>query len=317
MLYESERIVQLDPSASGLVDQLYCTVSTLEDLAAGLEEYQQRLPDDYSRLDWVEKRLNQLCGLRRKYGGSLKGVVDRHRELKAELLSLTDVDGQLDHLRTLRAAAVSALEPMALRLSERRMQTCQVFMTNVVEQMRNLGMKDAEMEVEVVDATTGILTNVGLIGPNGVHTLQFLLKTNKGYDAQPIENIASGGELSRVMLAIKCVMATRDPVATYLFDEVDAGVGGETGGIIAEMLHDISGQHQVICVTHLAQVASRAKTHVRISKTSAGMQTRTQIEQLDRPSRVMEIARMIGGRIDKTHTRLCAEEMLKGSAQAA
>ncbi|MBV70903.1 MAG: DNA repair protein RecN [Myxococcales bacterium] len=317
LLYDSERTVQFDKSLSALVDQLYGAVSALEDVATSLSEYQQRLPDDHSRLDWVENRLNQLCRLRRKYGGSLDEVIERYTGLKTELLGLTDVDGQLERLRIQRLDLVATLEPMALRLSEHRMQTCQVFLASVVDQMRLLGMDDAEMDVERRPVKNGISSSLGSIGPNGLYALRFLLKTNKGYDAQPIESIASGGELSRVMLSIKRVMASQDTVSTYLFDEVDAGVGGETGETIADMLHDIAEQRQVICVTHLAQVASRAETHLRISKTSVHAQTRTCLEMLNSRTRIAEIARMIGGRADKSHTRLCAEEMLRASAQAA
>ena len=162
------------------------------------------------------------------------------------------------------------------------------------------------MAVEEKKPRSGIETSGGLIGQSGLYTMTFLLKTNKGYDPQPIEKIASGGELSRVMLAIKGVMAAQDPVSTYLFDEVDAGVGGETGETIAEMPKEISTQRQVLCITHLAQVASKAETHLQICKKSNGAQTSTTIEKLDEGSRVTEIARMIGGRANQTQTWLCA-----------
>lgn len=281
----------------------------LTDLALRLRAYRDRLEYDPERLERIEERLDLIRRLVRKYGGSLEEVVRKGEEAARELRGLESLEGDLTTLSTQVAEARGKAVKLAQALSRKRMKAAGELEKRLEKEVSALRMTHARVRIAVEQ-------EAGADGPQltstGNDRVEFLFSANLGEAPQPLARIASGGEMSRVMLALKTVLAAEDRVPVLVFDEVDAGIGGAVAAVVGERLLKLSRHgHQVFCITHLAPIAAQAQHHFAVTKAAKGGRTVTQVEALDREGRVEEVARMLGGATITPKIRATAAEMLK------
>lgn len=295
-----ERVAPYLPEAGEAAQKLREAQYLLEDAESVL--YGTSVDFDPAALDQIEERLDLLYKLGRKYGDSEEKILQYLAECQEKLHAIQFSDEERERLESLYEEEKKQAIALAKELSERRKKAALAFAKAVKGELAFLNMPGMEF---VVDIQRVPLT------PMGCDKLQFLVSANRGEPAKPMAKIASGGELSRIMLAIKTVLSGKDKVDTLIFDEVDAGISGAAANKVGQKLKQVSRDRQVLCITHLAQIAALADHHLRISKHVKGERTYTQVEPLDLEGRKGELARIIGG--DQV-TRLqldMAEELLK------
>jgi len=295
------QLERVDPALAAwreLLDGSYAQLSELARLAAAYAEGVERDP---ARLEAVERRRDLLFRLQQKYGGSLEAVLDTHASAARELELLDTADADLRAIAARRSAAEGLLATAAAALSEKRSQAAGRLGRAVGRLLPKLGLSGGKFEAA--------LTPLAQVGPEGAESVEFAVRLNVGLDAHPIQKVASGGELSRLMLALEVVVARHDRIPTFVFDEIDQGIGGEVGGQVGEALAEVSAGHQVLVITHLPQIAVRADRHLVVSKAvQAGIAT-SSVETILGEDRVTEIARMLGD-AEGDAARRHAEEML-------
>lgn len=307
----------LDAKLKGLADQLEDAHAELEDAARELGSYARSVTTDQGRLAELEERLNEIGKLTRKYGGSIEAMLAHCKEARAELEGLDRSEERLAELTRQLESARKAATQSALELSRARKKAAQKLATAISQELATLSMGDARVRVDVMAAEGGdplLSVDGARLSATGIDRVEFMIATNPGEPPQPLSKIASGGELSRAMLAVKRVLAGLGPAGLYVFDEVDAGVGGAVAEVIGRKLQEVSQHHQVICITHLPQIAVFAETHYRVTKAVDGGRTRSNIEQLSTQKQREEIARMLGGVTITKKTREAAREMLRGAS---
>lgn len=297
------RMGTVDRKLSDIADELSSAAISIEDCAGELRAYRDSVPFDPRELERMQERYSAIKGLLRQWGPTMDDVF-KAREDARELLSLVDDGaGRIRAARKQLEAAEKALFEAARRLKRARNTAAPRFCHEVAKQMARLEMGSAELVWEARDLPRAEWTS---LGPS---SYELLYRSGSGLTPRPLRRIASGGELSRVMLACKVVLGNEDGVDTLVFDEVDAGVGGSTARALAAVLADLAATHQVIVVTHLAQVAVMADKHYVVSKTM-GDTPETHLVELDRDGRVREIARMLSG--DQSEATLAhARQMLQ------
>ncbi len=292
---------RVDPNVSEwreLLDGAYAQLSEVARLSAAYAEEVERDP---ARLEAVERRRDLLFKLQQKHGGTLEAVVETHRAAAAELELLDTADADLRALAARRGVAEAAARTAAERLSEKRKDAAGRLARAVSRLLPKLGLTGGKFEVALLSLKEP--------GPDGAEAVQFTVRLNVGLDAQPIQKVASGGELSRLMLALEVVVAKHDRIPTFVFDEIDQGIGGEVGGQVGQALADVATEHQVLVITHLPQIAVRADRHLVVSKGVEGGVATSSVDTILGEDRVTEIARMLGDP-DGAAARRHAEEML-------
>jgi DNA repair protein RecN (Recombination protein N) len=310
---------QLDPSLKELSAQLEGARTQLEEAARELGRYTRSVQADPETLNEAEERLHALAKLRRKYGGTLEAVLAHLAKSKAELEALGDHEGTSHKLKAERDAAVAEAAKAARELSKKRKLSAGKLAAAISEELVSLGMGGARIQVEVspLDEKSGDIEVDGArLSAQGIDRAEFLIAPNKGEIARPLSKIASGGELSRAMLAIKRVLAGLGPCGMYVFDEVDSGVGGAVAEVIGRKIRDVAEHRQVLCITHLAPIAVFAEHHFKVEKAVAGERTVSSVRRLNKREQEEEIARMLGGIKVTAKTRAAAAEMLR-EARAA
>lgn len=296
-----DHLERVDPAVAAwreLLDGAYAQLSELSRLAA---EYADGVERDPRRLEEVERRRDLLFRLQQKHGGTLAAVLEAHRAAQAELELLDTADGDLRTLAARREAAEAARTAAAARLTDKRTQAAGRLSRAVGKLLPKLGMSGGKFDVQ--------LTPLAEPGEAGAESVAFTVRLNVGLDAQPIHKVASGGELSRLMLALEVVVARHDRIPTFVFDEIDQGIGGEIGGQVGKALGEVAAEHQVLVITHLPQIAVRADRHLVVSKGVEGGVATSRVELILGEDRVTEIARMLGDP-DGAAARRHAEEML-------
>ena len=305
---ELGRLAEVDGDLAGDVERLEEALLAIEEVGRRAGDYAGRVEHDPERLEHVRERLDKLFRLKRKYGPELADVLAAAQRVRAELTTLDDADHDLGVLRRRIEESVAALSDAAAELSRLRRSAAEGLGAAVSGTLPELGLVGASFVVS--------LTPHDSVAAGGSESVEFLVSPNRGFEPMPLARIASGGELSRVMLALKSVLAEVDRVPVLVFDEIDAGVGGVVAGSVAQKLVDVSTRHQVFVVTHLAQVASRAHQHLLVEKGAGDGVTSAGVRFLTGESRVEEIARMLGGDPDSAKSREHAREML-GAASSA
>ncbi|HUS34704.1 MAG TPA: DNA repair protein RecN [Verrucomicrobiae bacterium] len=280
-------LARLDESAAGLAEQQHQAVSLLNDLQAELSDYRDRLDLDPARLQELEERLNLIHTLKRKYGSSLVEVIAFGNEARKKLQQLESRDAEVARINDELQKAEAALLKAARELSGARSKAIPKLAKAVMAQLADLGFKQSHFAVT--------MKQVGEAGPTGIDEADFQFAPNPGEPAKPLKAIASSGEIARVMLAIKTVLAAEDQIPVLIFDEVDANVGGETAAAVGAKMRQIGAQRQVLCITHLPPVAAAAQTHYLVTKEVKEGRTISKIEPLTKATRVVEITRMLGG----------------------
>ncbi len=306
-----------DPALSALADRLGEIGILLADVAGELAGYADDLDADPLRLAAVEERRAALNQLTRKYGADIDAVLAWAEEGAARLTELEGDDDRLDELVAERDALRAALAGLAQALTDARQEAASRFAAAVTEELASLAMPHARVSIaisstEVPEGADGVVVDGRTVvyGPAGVDEVELLLAPHPGAPPRPIAKGASGGELSRVMLAVEVVFAGTDPVPTYLFDEVDEGVGGKAAVEIGRRLARLAKSAQVVVVTHLPQVAAFADRQLLVEKTNDGMVTRSGVQVLEGEDRVRELSRMLAGQEDSETARAHAEELL-------
>ncbi|MFH1263117.1 MAG: DNA repair protein RecN [Pseudomonadota bacterium] len=317
-LSELKTASRMDESLQSWVKELEETASQLKELGARSSSYRTKLEFDPGDIERINERLSKLQGIVRKYGSIEKAIVERDRAATL-LSSLEDFEGQEAELLKTRSVAAASMVEAASALTRARRSTAKKFGQRVTAELRLLGMPAAELTAAMVplqNAPEFVTEKETVFGPMGAEQIRFDLAPNPGEGVRPLASIVSGGELSRVLLAIKGVAMEGKEAdgVTFLFDEVDSGIGGETAervGIRLKSLASAEGSRQVFCVTHLAQIACYADTHLRVEKGSRSGRTRADVATLDPKGRKEELARMIGGIEVTPRTLDHAGELLK------
>jgi len=263
----------------------------LQEAARGLRDYRGGIEFDPERLDAIEARLHDIGKLKRKYGASIHEVLAHLESVRRDLLSLEQSEARRGELDQALAEVEQDLAARAEQLSAARRRAAHKLQEAILAELAELGMAKATFQVQVSRTALG----EARFGQHGIDDVEFLISPNPGEHLKPLHRIASGGELSRIMLAIRTILATADRTPTLIFDEVDAGIGGSMAEIVGRKLVGVSRQHQVLCVTHLPQIASYADHHVVVSKRALRDRTRTDVEVLAEEGRPRELARMLGG----------------------
>lgn len=296
------RAQTLDPTLSPVVEQLNEAVAYADEARRSLRRYREQIEADPDRLDEIEQRLNLLHTLKRKYGGTLDEVVAYKKSLTALLSGLENQETLESELAAKIAAEDARLQDLAGRLSKLRREGSDRFARGIVGELTDLGMSATRLEVCIEQQPPS---------SRGIDRVEFLLSPNPGEPLRPLARIASGGEVSRIMLAMKSVLAATTFVPTLIFDEIDTGVGGRTATVIGQKLADLGKHAQILCITHLPQIASRpAAAHFLIEKQLSGGRTTVSVHRLGDSQRVDEIARMLGGAPGQQTVVQHAREML-------
>jgi len=300
-------IQRIDPTLGRLQEPFDAAYYAIEALARELEEYGTTVELDPARLDAVRRRRDLLFRLTKKYGGTLEDAIRAGDEAKAELDLVDSAGLDIRQLEQRERAARSDLSAQAERLTELRRAGADRLARAVDEVLPDLGMPDGRLTVS--------LRPLAAIGAHGAEEIELCVALNVGHEPRPLSRVASGGELSRVMLALKTILARLDHVPTLVFDEVDAGIGGRVGLQVGDTMRRVAADHQVFAITHLPQIAARAHHHILVSKGARGGVTTADVTVLDAESRVEELARMLGGDPESEVSQAHARELL-GAAGA-
>ncbi|HOX33775.1 MAG TPA: DNA repair protein RecN [Spirochaetales bacterium] len=288
-----EAALAIDPSLSDLARRADDAFYELEDVADSLRRYQEGLRFSPERLEEVESRLADLHKLKKKYGSTIEGILARFEEDRLRLDRLEHWEEDRGEAERRIAEMEGRLLAEALAISEKRKAAAAELQSGIEAIVRTLGMPKARFLARI--ARKELDGGKPVVGPHGVDEVEFLIAPNPGEPAKPLARIASGGELSRVALAAKTVLAGADAVGTLIFDEVDAGIGGEVAVAVGEHLKALGRSRQVLCITHLASIAVRADNHYRVDKEISGGRTSTRVSRMEGRARAEEIARMLAG----------------------
>ena len=307
-------LATVDPQLGDLAERLAGAQAEVRDAALELERYVAGIEADPSRLARAEERLHQIEQLQRKYGATLADVLEFRDAAARELASIEGADEREAEILAEREPLVAKLEKAAKKLSRGRAKAAKRLSESVQDGLRQLAMPRAEFSVALdrLPAPEGLPC-----GPGGREAPEFFFTANPGEAPRPLRKVASGGELSRAFLAVKNAAREADGGMVLVFDEVDAGIGGQAADRVGRTLAELAAHHQVLCITHLPQVAAFADTHFKVEKIASEGRTRTRISQVEGPDRVEEIARMAGGREVGEATRRHARELLGSRGESS
>lgn len=286
---------RLDPQAETIVEMHHQAVNSLQELQRELSNYGDSIQAEPGRLAELEQRLDLIQSLKRKYGSTLEQVIVFGNEARQKLESLESRDEELARLQAAISKVETSLVSVGEELSSARRKVIPKLNKAVTKQLGDLGFKQSSFSVSITTSKSGEAFANGSLHSSGFDAVDFQFAPNPGEPARPLKAIASSGELARVMLALKTVLAAQDQVPVLVFDEVDANVGGETAVAVGQKMKQIGESRQTLCITHLAQVAAAAKSHFVVSKDIVDGRTVSHIRLLDENERVNELARMLGG----------------------
>lgn len=322
----SERISEVGKAigkAAGIDDELSPAAETLTDITVRVEDVAEQLRGhldalsfDERRLEEIQARLDQLTRLKRKYGNSLADVLAYHEKIESELEGLENIEAAIADTAKALEKSREQLAEKCRELSEKRREAADTLARQMETELASLKMENTRFSVLIEAIPPGresadcLTLDDAAITEAGTERARFMIAPNPGEALRPLSAIASGGELSRVILALKAIMADSDTAGTLIFDEVDAGIGGEVAEMVGKKLAELAGLHQVICITHLAQIAKFGRHHYKITKEIEDARTRTLIQALSEEARIEETARMISGADITPTTRQHAREML-------
>lgn len=302
---------QIDPSQEPLLGQLEQARIHLEELAHSVQQYANSVSFEPERLAAVEDRLGLLQRLGKKYGASVAAMLQRRDELQAQLAQLEESDYQEARLEKELEELKKDYLLKAGELSRKRREAAERLTDFVEQTLAVLDMPKARFAPRFVEKEAASLDPP--FTPSGIDRVEFLLSANPGEDLKPLARIASGGELSRILLALKGILSRQDDAETLIFDEVDAGIGGRTAELVGLQLKRLAERQQVICITHLPQIACYGDHHFKVAKEAGLEATQTTIHRLSAEDRVEELSRMLGGLTISEKTRAHAREMLRGA----
>jgi len=305
-----KELAEIDQSVESWVRFGESASVSLQELTEELRKYREELDYDSTRFGDIDDRLAQIQRLKRKYHATVEQLIEQKHSLQKELEGFSNIQEQIGGLSQEVSDARRVIEKVGKELSQKRRQAAKLFEQKIQREFSALRMEQVRFQVNIDSQP-----DINDVGVTGMDKVEFVLSANPGEPLQPLAKVASGGELSRIMLAIKSVLAEVDEVSVLIFDEVDTGIGGAVAAVVGERLRTLAHYHQVFCITHLPQIASQASTHYLIEKEVRNKKTVTGVRMLKDMERQHEIARMLGGLEITKSTRETATEMLKMSTK--
>ena len=302
-----EEIARLDSSQQELANSLVDAYSLLDELARDVRRYHDGLEHDPGAVVEVETRLDLIYLLKRKYGGSVEDVIEFGRQAARQIELIENGEEKIKLLTVERRECTNDILQACGEISGLRKNAAQEIQCRIEDELRELGMRNSAFEISIERKKE--------FSSSGYDRVEFLIAPNPGEGLKPLAKIASGGEMSRIMLALKVVLADADNIETFIFDEIDAGVSGRTAQKVAEKLALLAKRRQILCITHLPQIAAMADKHFLIEKSSDGERTSTSVTELDENAAVAELARLLGGAKITESTIKAAGEMRELAAQ--
>ncbi len=290
---------RLDPSQAIFHEQALALFESLSDLSASLRNYLEGIESNPKRLDQVEERLDVIHNLKRKYGATIREILAFGDDTRQKLEAITHASERIQELESSRGELLAQLGQTGQALSQARRLAAEKLTHAIEGQLADLHMSGAHFQVDFQQRPDpeGVRLEEGrrvAYDANGLERVEFLIAPNPGEGFKPLAKIASGGETSRLMLALKNVLAQADQVPTLIFDEIDQGIGGRVGSIVGQKLWALARQHQVLCITHLPQLAVYGEQHFQVQKIIQGERTITQVQLLEGEARLLELAQMLG-----------------------
>lgn len=307
-----EELGETDRTMKGVEAQGCDAAIQLKDLAGRLRDYAQGLETDPDREAYVESRLDLIYRLKKKYGGSIEAVLETGKRVREELSGMEKAEARAAELTVQVTASERLMVELAGELSKKRREAARRLKSAVLSELSAL-----RMERTIFDIEWSAVAGPESYGPTGGDRIEFVLSSNAGEPPRPLSRIASGGELSRVMLSLKTIMAEADRVPVLVFDEIDTGVGGAVAAAMGTRLRKLGRFHQVFCITHLPQVAAQAQNHLLVEKTQEKKRTMTSVRALAGIPREAEIARMLGGATITRKVLETAAELIEGAKGSA
>ena len=294
-------LTQVDPEAEEMLKEAETVTALIEDLSRDLKRYIDKIEADPYELESNEKRLNIIYDIKRRFGPSLKDVENYLAKAEEEYYNLENSESIVAELNREKERLTVKITDICAQITDIRKEKAALIEEKVEKQLHDLDMKDAIFKINIEPKKA--------VSSQGRDSVEFLIATNKGEGLKQLAKIASGGEMSRVMLALKTVLSYGDGIETFIFDEIDTGVSGRTAQKVAEKMAVIGSGHQILCITHLPQIAAMGDSHFKIEKHERDGRTVTEVKELSRSESVDEIARLIGGVSITQSTMEAAEEM--------
>lgn len=302
-----DQLARIDPTQAELLDLFEPAYINLEELGRRMGAYEAAVEYDPGRLDEIRRRQDLIFRLKTRFGPELSDVIETGRRARSQLELLDSADFERRAIEKEVEAARGALAEVGARLTSARREAADRLSKEIVALLPELGLGGGHFEVH--------LQELPQLGPAGGEQVEFRIALNAGFEPRPLARVASGGELSRVMLALKTVLARQDRIPSLVFDEIDTGIGGQIGHRIGEKLRQVADHHQVFVITHLAQIACRADQHLHVAKVASEGATTTRVSALSAEERVRELARMLGGDPESPASLEHARELLGATAR--
>ncbi len=307
VLNQGREMATIDPALSQTLRSLETTIIQLEEVAFGLRDYLRRIEINPMRLEEIENRLEEIDRLKRKYGPTIEDILLFKSKVDEALKSFSSDEEKLSQTEGLLEPLRGEVNALAKKLSGERRRVASELKKSVEKELGSLGMKKTIFEIRIEDLPLSL---------KGIDRVEFLISPNIGEEVKPLAKIASGGELSRIMLAMKRILAKVGGRQVLIFDEVDSGIGGAVAEVVGRKLRELSKHHQVICVTHLPQIACFADNHYSVKKEVRAGRTTTLVDRLDKEALMEEVARMLGGLKVTDKTRAHAKEMIENAKKS-
>jgi DNA repair protein RecN (Recombination protein N) len=308
-------IAAIDSRLAPVLELCEAGRAQIEEAAREVSVYAEKVEFDPDRLEQIGDRLDLIQKLKKKYGGTIDEVIAFGEQAAAELERMEQSTEEIARLQKEVQTIKSGLTSQAQQLTKKRGSAARDLEKKVEAELAHLGMKKTVFTVKITQEAGDDTLDNHKLGPRGADRVEFLISPNPGEEPKPLARTASGGELSRIMLALKTILVEGDPIPTLVFDEVDAGIGGAVAEEVGKKLKRVAAKRQVFCITHLPQIASMAASHYGVSKSVKKDRTSTEVRLLDKQERVDEIARMLGGKTITDATITHAEEMIaRGTA---
>lgn len=306
-LVSIENIAEFDSKLNDIKLNLEDVYYKLQDAVENIRDYRDKIEYNDNELNEIEHRLDLINKLKRKYGSSIEEILDYYSKIEKELIDLEKSDELIEELESQLKIENEKLHSLSNNITDLRQKTAIYLKEKIEAELKYLGMERAVFEVKVEEKEK--------FDYNGNNEVKFMITSNPGEPLRPLHKVASGGEISRIMLAIKSVVADVDEIPVLIFDEIDTGISGRTAQSVAEKMILISKNHQILCVTHLPQIASMADKHFKIQKIVIDDKTVTRVNDLKNEERIEEIARMLGGAIVTELTKVNAKEIIELAEQ--
>lgn len=319
---EFSKLTEIDKNLVKIASRIESALYELEDISASIRSYADSIEFEPNRLEQIETRLDLIYKLKRKYGDSITEIINYKKRLERELELLSVNSTKIEDIKVQLNRELEAAKALAFELSTERQKVAKRLELAMEKELETLGMAKTRFKVLMSqkESENGIIKSDSNsnskrfeLAINGIDQAEFLIAPNVGEPLKPLAKIASGGEISRIMLALKTVLASSDQLPTLIFDEIDTGIGGHTAEVVGKKLKELSKLHQVICITHLPQIASLAEAHYLIRKRVVGDKTKVEAAHLDKEARVQELARMLGGKKITQIALAHAKELAKAS----